>query len=242
MKRLLFSLLFAFVFTSLSAQEFWFEAGLKGGIGTSFLYNKNIADDKNWEYNFTPMFGVGAKFSVNFGPYNGVVIEGVYNQSQQDFNYKTATSMQDLDYSVKWKSIDSYLLYRGIRNRAYFEVGPMLSLVQEVEQGNDGETFTTTTDFYNSTYIAGVFGVGGYIYGTETFSIGMGMRFHYGFGDLVNDNGQQNNYPNPVNDMPYQTGENTNPIFAQFMVEFNFGVGHFAKSACGQRFKRKRRR
>ncbi len=242
MKKLLLPLFCAFVFTSVNAQEFWFEAGLKGGVGYSFLYNKNIADDNNWDYQFTPMYGVGAKFSVNFGPYNGVVMEGIYNQSQQDFSYKTAASTQDIDYSVKWKSIDTYLLYRGIRNRAYFEIGPMLSLVQEVTQGNGGETFATTTDFYNSTYLAGVLGVGGYIVGTETFSIGIGMRFHYGFGDFVNDAGQKANYPNPVNDQPYQNAENTSPAFAQFLVEFNFGVGRFAKTACSERFKRIRRR
>jgi len=242
MKKSVFSLLFAFALTSLCAQEFWFEAGLKGGAGLSFLQNKNIVDDKNWNYTLTPMYGVGGKFSVNFGPYQCIVMEGMLNQSQQDFNYNLSTSTEDLTYSVKWKTVDTYLLYRGIRNRTYFEIGPMYSFVQEVQQGNDGESLATTTDFYNSNYLAGVFGFGGYIIGAETFSVGVGMRLHYGFGDFVNDDGVKNNYPNPVNDAPYQTSESTHPIFAQFSIELNFGVGRYAKTSCGDRFRKVRRR
>lgn len=239
MKKLLFSLLLAFVFTSVSAQEFWFEAGLKGGYGTSFLFNNNIADDSNWEYEIlSPIVSVGGKFSMNFGPYHGVFIEGLYSQAEQRFKYSNPGSTEDLDYNIKYQSINTYLLYRGIKNRAYFEVGPMFSLIQEVEQGA-AEPYNTTTDFYKSNYLAGVFGVGGYIVGAETFSIGIGMRLHYGFGDIVNDDGVKNNYPNEV---AYPNAEKTNPMFAQFMVEFNFGVGRFAKTACSERFKRVRGR
>lgn len=240
MKRTIIALFAFFFCLQLTAQEFWFEAGLKGGAGMSFLYNKNIADDGNWDYALTPMYGGGAKFSVNFGPYHGVFVEGLYNQSQQDWIYNVSTSTEDFDYSVKWQSIDLYLLYRGIRNRTYFEIGPMYSMLQKVEQGGV-EPYNESTDFYEDSYFGGVFGFGGYVVGQETFSVGIGLRLNYGFGDLVNDAGQKDGYPNLPNDMPYETVENTNPIFAQFLVELNFGVGRFAKTACSQRFKRIRR-
>ena len=243
MKRTIISLL-AFLFClNLNAQEFWFEAGLKGGGGLSFLYNKNIVDDSNWDYALTPMYGVGAKFSCNFGPYHGVFFEGLYNKSGQDWTYNIATSTNDFDYSVEWQSIDLYVLYRGIRNRAYFEIGPRYSLIQKFEQTALMGT-TETTDFYESSYFGAALGFGGYIAGSETFSVGIGMRLNYGFGDIVNDKGlaEGNGFPNPVKDIAYETEEKTNIMFAQFLVEFNFGVGRFAKTACSERFKRIRRR
>lgn len=243
MKRLFISL-FVFLFClKLSAQEFWFEAGLKGGAGMSFLYNKNILDDSDWDYALTPMFGAGAKFSCNFGPYHGVFLEALYNKSGQDWKYNIANSTQDFDYSVEWQSIDLYVLYRGIRNRTYFEIGPMYSLLQKFEQPALGGD-TETTDFYESSYFGGAFGFGGYIAGSETFSVGIGLRLNYGFGDVVNDKGlaEGNGFPNPVKDAAYETVEKTNIMSAQFLVEFNFGVGRFAKTACSERFKRIRRR
>ena len=242
MKKILTSLIAIFFCLQLTAQEFWFEAGLKGGIGLSFLYNKNIVDDDNWQYKFTPMSALGAKFSVNFGPYHGVFMEALFNQSKQDFNYNTANSTEDFAYSVKWKSIDTYLLYRGIRNRTYFEIGPMYSLIQKVEQGNGGETFAETTSFYKNGLPGGVFGFGGYVAGAETFSVGMGVRLHYVFGDMVTEAGQNKGYPTPVADPPYSVMEKTSPLFALFLIELNFGVGRFAKTACSERFKRIRRR
>lgn len=245
MKRLFISL-FVFLFClNLSAQEFWFEAGLKGGAGMSFLYNKNILDDSDWDYALTPMFGAGAKFSCNFGPYHGVFLEALYNKSGQDWKYNIASSTQDFDYSVEWQSIDLYILYRGIRNRTYFEIGPMYSLLQKFEQPALGVGGTAeTTDFYESSYFGGAFGFGGYVVGSETFSMGIGIRLNYGFGDVVNDKGfaEGNGFPNPVKDAAYETVEKTNIMSAQFLVEFNFGVGRFAKTACSERFKRIRRR
>src|SRR5690606_39200304 len=128
-----------------------------------------------WGYKLTPMYGAGAKFSVNFGPYNGIFLEGLYNKSAQDFNYNIATSTEDFEYSVEWQSIDLYMLYRGIRNRAYFEIGPMYSLIQKVEQGTGG-TLAETTNFYKDSYFGGAFGFGGYVAGTESFSVGIGLR------------------------------------------------------------------
>lgn len=238
--------LFAFVLClQLSAQEFWFEAGLKGGAGMSFLYNKNIVDDSDWDYAMTPMFGVGAKFSMNFGPYHGVFLEGLYNKSKQDFIYNLPISSDDFDYSVEWSSIDLYVLYRGIRNRTYFEIGPMYSMIQKVEQGSPNDPMAPThesTDYYESGYLGGAFGFGGYVIGSETFSMGIGIRLNYGFLDVINQDGQTLGYPNEAKITPYAATEKTNPMFAQFLVEFNFGVGRFAKTACSERFKRIRRR
>lgn len=233
MKRLFLTLFSAVTFIlTLSAQEIWLEAALKGGAGTSFLYNKNIVDDPDYRYKFTPMYGLGAKFAVNFGPWHGLSLEGLYNFSGQDFNYQEAGSSTDLANEIKWRSVDAYLLYRYITNRVYVEIGPMYSFIQSIEQNDNGDKIVEPATNYENGYLAGAFGFGGYIGGAETFSVGLGVRLNYGFLDFVNEQGRKDWYPARK---VYEKTETTHPIFAQFLVEFNFGIGHFARTSCSKR-------
>ncbi|HFA51725.1 MAG TPA: hypothetical protein ENJ95_22140 [Bacteroidetes bacterium] len=234
MKKIYFSL-FVFIFCqSLTAQEIWLEAGLKGGAGMSFLLNKNIQDDKSYDYVLTPMYGIGGKFAVNFGPNHGISLEALYNQAGQDFDYKLPGTTGDLANEITWKNIDAYLLYRYFSNRVYVEIGPMYSLVQSVGQVDNETAVSAANNAYESSYLSGVFGFGGLIAGADTFSVGLGARLSYGFSDFVNEKGRGLNFPNFV---PYGTYEKTHPVYAQILLELNFGLGHFAKTGCGQRMK-----
>ena len=72
--------------------------------------------------------------------------------------------------------------------------------------------------------------------------VGVDLPVFLGAFKEVNDKGLDQGFPNPVKDIAYETVEKTNIMFAQFLLEFNFGVGRFAKTACSERFKRIRRR
>lgn len=228
-------------FTNLQAQEFWIETGLKGGYGLSFLYNQNIVDDDTYEYQLSTGYNFGARLSMNFGPFHCIDVEGLLGAYSQDFEFSLPTSESKLKNNIEWKTLDTYLLYRYIRNRSYVEVGPMLSFSRSVEQAADGGDFQPATDYYSNQYLSGVFGFGGFIAGTETFSVGLGLRFHYGLTDFVNDEGKTLGYPNPFHQGAYSSDKTTRPAFAEVMVEFNFGLGHWAKTSCGQRFKKAKR-
>jgi hypothetical protein len=233
MKKLFFFFLFSAFGWDSNAQEIWLETGLKGGYGLSFLYNKNIADDENFTYKLTSMYGFGGKFAVNFGPFHGIALEGFYNKLGQDYEY-SATG-DDVLQPVNWNNIDAALLYRYIRNRIYLELGPMYSFVRSVEQeGNLLESQGWET-YYEKNYLSGVFGFGGYVGGAETFSVGLGIRLHYGLTDFITPEGQAEGFPVPVNAAPYPAVETTHPAFAEFLVEFNFGIGYFAKTSCSKR-------
>lgn len=238
MKKICFSLLAFFAtFLSLNAQEIWLETGLKGGAGASFLFNQNIADDNDYTYKFTPMYGFGAKFAVNFGPFHGISLEGLYNQAGQDFDYRLTGVQGDLENQIQWKSLDAYLLYRYITKRVYLEAGPMYSFVQSVEQTDNNAEIANPENFYEKNYLAGVFGFGGYVAGSNTFSVGLGIRLHYGFTDFVSSQGQLLGYPNPSRDSAYDSVEKTHPVFGQVLLEFNFGLGHFARTSCSERMR-----
>lgn len=238
MKKILFSLFTLAFSLTLTAQEIWLETGVKGGPGISFLYNQNIADDDTHNYLLTSMYGLGAKFAVNFGPNNGFTIEGLYNQSGQNMEYDNLTS-NDLSNEISWKSVDAYLLYRYTSRAVFLELGPMYSIIQSVEQMDDGGGIdqNQVENFYTENYLAGVFGFGGLLFQSGTVSGGLGVRLHYGFGDFVSDAGRADGFPNPNRTTNYESIEDTTPIFAQLLFEINFGLGRFAPAGCGQRMK-----
>lgn len=237
MRKYQIILLSLFVSFSVAAQDIWLEASIKGGYGLSFLKNKNIADDASYKYQLTTAYGIGGRFAVNFGPFNGVSLEAMYNNLGQEYTYNLAGNSTDITNTIEWSSIDAYLLYRYIRNRIYVEVGPMYSLVQGVDQMDGSLEIMNAADFYEKNLLSGVFGWGGYVAGSNTFSLGIGMRLHYSFSDFVNGDGQKAGFPNSIKDAPYESYEASNPAFVLFMLEMNFGIGRFARTACHERMK-----
>ena len=235
MKKICFTFLVSVFCLSLQAQEIWLEASLKGGVGMSFLTNKNIFDDNNYDYLLTSMYAFGGKFAVNFGANHGLLVEALYGQAGQDFEYQPAGIGANVENQISWKSWDAYLLYRHTSRSVYVELGPMYSLVNSVEQTDNEINLEAVDNAYEDSYVAGVFGFGGLVASAETFSVGLGIRLHYGFTDFVSDEGRKANFPNPT--VVYPNEESTNPVGAQVLVEFNFGLGHFAKTGCGQRMK-----
>ncbi|MFT4758885.1 MAG: hypothetical protein ACI9XO_000222 [Paraglaciecola sp.] len=231
MKKAFLFTLFTLITFCAFAQEIWIEAAAKGGYGISFLHNSNIIDDDSYNYKITSTYGFGAKLAVNFGPYHGISIDGIYNTLGQNFEYDLPGA-KNLKNEISWKNLDAYFLYRYTRNRVFLELGPMYSFVQEVKQTDAGIEFQEAENNYEHNYLSGVFGWGGYLAGSETFSLVLGMRLHYGLTNFVNSDGQKLGLPNFVN---YPDNKKTRPAFIQVMMEFNFGIGRFAKAQCNKR-------
>lgn len=238
MKQFTFTLLLVYLsLSAFSQKEIWVEASLKGGYGLSFLHNKNIADDGSYKYQLSTTHSFGGRFALNFGAFNGVSVEAMYNNLSQEYLYNLDGNPNDLTNTIEWASIDAMILYRYIRNRIYVEVGPMYSMTQNVDQMDNGNEILSAQSYYADNYFSGVFGWGGYIAGSETFSLGIGMRLSYTFSDFINDEGQKQGFPNPVKNVAYETYESSNQAFVQFMLELNFGIGRFARTACTERMK-----
>ncbi|MCC6725689.1 MAG: hypothetical protein IT258_14365 [Saprospiraceae bacterium] len=231
------TLAICFLLTSLvaSAQEIWIEAALKGGYGASSLLNKNILDDDAYSYQVAPSYNFGGKLALNFGAFNGFSMEGLLSKGAAKWQYDSPLLGSDRDNEIEWKNIDALLLFRHINHRVYFELGPKYSKLRSVKHSDTGAEVAGADKYYKKDYISGVLGFGGYITGTETFSLGLGLRFHYGLTDFVTSDGQKAGYPNPGRLTPYESTAVTRPILAEFMVEFNFGIGHWAQTSCSER-------
>jgi len=212
--------------------EFWLDTGAKVQYGATMLYNSAVGDDANWDYTFATSTKVGGKLGLNWD-YTGVSIDVMVGKTKglyQNLN-------QGPDREINISTVDLYLLFRNARNKGYFEVGPKMSLVGDVKAGDEGTGGTPiASDVYASTPLAGVLGFGTYILGNDgRFSGILGLRFEYGFQDIVTDSGRTEGMREPVN----YTGPaaSTNPIFAGIVFEFNWGIGGVGQARCGEKSK-----
>ncbi|HHH52349.1 MAG TPA: hypothetical protein ENK91_01710 [Bacteroidetes bacterium] len=227
MKKLILPLLLFFTI-SVSAQELWFDAGLKGAWGPTLLFNKNAMDEAYLNQKLNTGFGYGAKFAINFGYIHGFTFDFMLNNGHQQYDV-TETGYQPVD--IKWKTYDIYALYRLYRTINYLEIGPKFSSVSSF-RNNDVDT----KQFYVSNYPSAVLGFGWYVFGNKSFTGTLGIRIEYAFNDIISQEGKEVGYPvNPFRTEPYDTYATTNPLIAQLSFELNWGLGYFAKTACGER-------
>ena len=231
MKRTLFIVLtFLMSFNLSNAQDLWFDAGVKGSWGPTFLYNPNFLNDANYSQQISYGYSVGGKFGFNFGYIHGITFDAMYAQNKQD--YIISDALSDIGtLNVDWKNIDLYVLYRMYKTINYFELGPKFSLINSVR--NNG---VNTTEYYNDQYTSAVLGFGWYVFGKETFTATAGVRIEYALNDMVSTDGRALGYPvNPVLTTAFQPYKMTNPVVAQIVFEINWGLGYFAKTACSGR-------
>ncbi len=223
-----FLLLFVLFSLSLSAQELWFDAGIKGAWGPTLLMNKNAMSESYLNQQLNNGFGYGAKFAVNFGYIHGITFDFMLNTAHQEYKV-TDTKYTPVD--VKWKTYDLYVLYRLYRTINYMEIGPKFSKVSSF-RNNDVDS----KQFYLDSYPSAVLGFGWYVFGNKAFTGTLGIRIEYAFNDILSQEGKDNGYPvNPFKTEPYDTYSPTNPLIAQLSFELNWGIGYFAKTACGER-------
>jgi len=239
----LFTLALIIISIQISSAQVWIELGAKGGGGMSLLMNKNLLDDSSYNHQFSAGSGFGGHFGMNIGENHGFVFDVMLHKMSQRFEYTLANDLSFHENTVKWKNLDLYLLYRYNSSRVYLELGPMLSLVRSVENDDDNLLLlgNNVDDYYADKYYSAVFGFGGYLVGTESFSLNFGIRAHYAMQDFITEKGQNpdllgvRSFPAPVRDETYAEYKQTRPLFVEVSLELTFGLGEFAKTSCSNR-------
>jgi hypothetical protein len=229
MKRILIFLFVVSIFKANAQKEIvWFDWGIKLQGGPRGFYSQDIEKQTkiNHELGLLSGTGIGLKLGVNW-QYQGLSLEGFYNKASQGVENLNGPS-----YTYDWNAIDIYPLYRNAQNLGYLELGPKVSMLSKMNKVAGNNTTDVTTDFNKMTY-GGVLGFGANIMGNEgAFSGILGLRFEYGFTDLV----KAGNLAHPLaTTAPNRT--TTNPYFAGVVFEFNFGIGYFGRAQCGARSK-----
>ncbi len=238
MRKGIIATLALFMTIGLSAQKvgFWFDTGLKAGTGLSLLQNNNIFSDREYEHLLSSGYSLGGKVGIFYGYYNGVNIDAMFTRGTQKFEFVHGEN-QNANHSITWSSLDIALLYRMQKASVYVELGPQMSFVNSVTQTIQAENQPADIKkYFNDQLPSAVFGVGGYVFTTGTFTLMFGMRAIYGLTDMISAEGKSANYPNPLGTkVPYDTYEQTHPVQLLFMLEANYGIGYFAKTTCSDR-------
>jgi len=239
MKQLLLLLFVMLALGNMHAQKigFWFDTGAKIAYGPTGLLNNNIINDSKYDHTINTGYGIGAKFGIYYGRYNGVTIDAMLNQGKQRFEF-TKGEEQNNNHTINWSTIDMALLYRMQKASIYFELGPQFSFVNSVTQEIPviAGAPTDISQFFNDQYTSAIFGFGGYVLNSNTFTLMFGMRLAYGLTDMISPDGQTAGYPNPNSEnAPYKDYTPTNPVSALFVIEANYGIGYFAKTSCSDR-------
>jgi len=229
MKRIGIIIFFLTFFFSAKAQ-LWIEAGGKAMYGFKGFYNDNIINDRDHLYRLNGSLAYGAVVNFNFSDDHGLSAEWLIAQNEQLIAY-TALD-EDVDNLIKWKTHDIYLLYQAYFNSSFVEIGPKISLVNSVEQ-TFNEVDRTTDNLYADQYYSAVAGFGGYVAGSEVFSLKMGLRFEYAISDFVTEEGGDNGYPAFYSD--YEAYKGTHPFSASVYLELKFPLGKLSQAECGRR-------
>ncbi|MCB9291434.1 MAG: outer membrane beta-barrel protein [Lewinellaceae bacterium] len=231
--RKIFPLLILFFILATGAEaQIWLELGVKGTMGMTGFYNKNIANDSNHDSQFGLGLSVGGVAAFNFAENHGLNIEVLSATHHQSMSFRGDDGLNNA-VNVEWKGVDTYFMYRWYRNNgAFLEIGPKLTYVNEVQQ-SFGTDWSKVNDKYASRYTSAAFGVGGFVSTSNVLTIKTGIRAEYALTDMVSEQGKMEGYPSPYT--AFDNYAETRPFRAGFYLEVTFGVGGLAKSMCGAR-------
>lgn len=226
--------------TSLIHAQTWFDIGLKGGIGTSFMYNSQVFKNQDIVHKFKPGYSFGGKLGFNFVQEHQITFDLMKTTYNQSFTYtpEDGTPGTENLREFTFGGLDMLLMYRANKNGTYFEIGPQWSTYSTVKFSDNYEGFPYTEsnvqDMITKSNFGMAIGFGGYIFGTDNFGVTTGFRFNYMFNDMATADGKTANFP-----ILKQTGESnpTHNIGALFVIEMNYDFGYLVSSRCGQRTK-----
>jgi hypothetical protein len=226
--------------SALSQAQGWLDIGIKGSWGPTWLFNKNIFEDQEFNHQLSFGHSFGGKLGLNFNDFHELTLDVMFGTFKQDFKFNITDSVTgaspEFEKSMSYKTLDFFLLYRHNKDGRYLEVGPAFSLVQSASGSNswDSSLDGEIADNLITSYPSFVFGFGSYFIGTENFGITLGARFNYGLSDLISDKGQVFHYPANT---PYPTYTASHPLYAQLVVEANYDFAYLAKAKCSNKKK-----
>lgn len=218
MKHLLCISLIILCFTEVNAQKYKggsnsgasISAGIMGIGKNTWLFNKNVLDDKNSSQEMQASFGssFGINLSAYFNENVGIGLDVLYATHSQKYNGIT-DDITKTPYLSKFKitSVDLPLYLRLSTNGgAFFELGTYFSFITASEYSNDAKlplSLDAVTDAKANTSsfnIAPLLGFGIDINLTDYLILSPGLRFSYGVLDLKGVDGRGKpieNYPAP---------------------------------------------
>jgi hypothetical protein len=230
----LFTFLILLCFVVSGKSQWWFDAGVKGSYGPTMMYDQSVFDNSSYKHKLSTGYNYGFRMGFNHGHHIGLNLEYNLGHSKQDFNYHSEVFNK---FDVKHNDIVGTFRYSG--NGAFIEVGAEYASIKDVtlESLSTEPINPPAVDNFEKNYLGGVLGFGSYLAGNDLLSINLGIRLHWGFDEIVNPTGKDNNYPIfGVSDVAIDPSNKTFMTAAQLQLEVNYAFGRFAKSSCSERW------
>jgi hypothetical protein len=195
----------------------WFNLELKGGGGTSFLFNKNISSDDTIKTGqlFNPSYGIG--LGVHFTKGFAVQIEKCWSNFGQNYTYKNGFPAQNINLTAsEW----GLFIRKTGEGSGFVGIGFKASQLSKSSIDSTFGYFNKSLSFIN-------FEFGGPLWLTNIFDININMRIGYGLNDIVSNKNYQ-----PGEYKKYDSYKPTSPLLVQLMIGLNWHIGYFATSNC----------
>ena len=215
--------------------QWWFDAGIKGAYGPTMMYDQSVFDNNTYKHKLTAGYNYGFRLGFNYGHHAGLNLEYMLSHSKQDFNYHSEVFNK---FDVKHNDFVGTFRYSG--DGAFVEIGAEYANIKDVKlESQSMEPINPpAVENFEKNYVGGVLGFGSYLAGNDLLSINLGIRLHWGFGEIVNPTGKMNNYPIfGVQGVPIDPDNKTFETAAQLQLEVNYAFGRFAKSSCHDRWR-----
>lgn len=220
----------------------WIDTGVKGGFGVTQLVNKNVWN--NGEVVNKISFGnsLGGKLGLNFNLNYQITVDFLYTSAKQEFEFQPSSSNTTWSKNINYSTFDIPLLFRhNSDNGSFFEIGPQISFIRSFQQDIDGITKDIESNFEKTNFGA-VVGVGSFMLGSKNLYLVFGIRAHYGFQDLLSEEGGKNtNKYFPVTDgeldsdsevFEFKDYAATSPISLIAYLEVNYDLAYLSTSHC----------
>ncbi len=233
----LFTLLIILSIAVSGKAQMWFDAGVKGAYGPTMMYDQSVFDNDTYKHKLTTGYNYGFRLGINHGYHVGLNLEYNLSHSKQDFNNHGDVFNK---FDVKHNDFVGTIRYSG--NGAFIEGGIEFANIKDVtlETQSSKEIVPPAVDNFEKNYLGGVLGFGSYLAGNDLLSINLGIRLHWGFDELVNPTGKDNNYPIfglPTEVPAIDPSNKTFETAAQLQLEVNYAFGRFAKTSCHDRWR-----
>jgi opacity protein-like surface antigen len=179
---------------ALSAPAQEFRVGLKGGINSTWLFNKNVSDagdNLDYDVTFGNTKGIATQLQLNDNV--GVGIDLLFASHKQKYTGKSTSTSFESEINLSY--LDIPIMFRLSSEKGpYFEVGPQVSILMNAKEDYARVPSSSVVtnyvdrefkDDFNSTNLAFAFGFGVDIEVTDQIMISPGLRFAYGLADAT---------------------------------------------------------
>lgn len=240
--RFLLLTAFSVVFSLNSYSQAWVDVGLKGGYGLTQLINPNVWNDPLVVNKLSFGSSFGGKLGLNFNLKYQITMDFLYSSAKQTYEFQPSNTSNFWEKQVTSHAFDMPLLFRhNAESGSYLEIGPQISFLSGFEQTELGQN-RNIDNYFNKTNLGVVVGIGSFMLGSNNTYLVFGIRAHYGFQDLLsNEGGNGSDTPFPINngemdgqdgDYKYNDYKSTNPLTIRAYLELNYDLAYLVRSNC----------